>query len=67
MGNWWFVLGTAVVALTLPGIGRLVRPDAFRTDAAAVLPVRGRRAVVAAPVGVDGVMAAVQGAADARS
>ena len=67
MGNWWFVLGTAVVALTVPGIGRLVRPDAFQTDTAPVLPVRGREPAMPTPVGVESAMAAVEGVADAGS
>jgi hypothetical protein len=66
MGNWWFVLGTAVVALTVPAIARLVRPEAFQAGAAVVFPARGRPVAVATPVGVDGVMAAVEGVADAR-
>ena len=31
MGNWWLVLATALVAIALPAVGRLVQPEAFRT------------------------------------
>ena len=30
MGNWWLVLATALIAIALPAVGRLVEPDAFR-------------------------------------
>jgi len=63
MGNWWFVLATAVVAVVTPGIGRLVRPEAFGAGAVVTPGARDRPAVV--PAGVSGV-AAVEGVADAR-
>jgi len=63
MGNWWFVLATAVVAVVTPGIGRLVRPEAFGAGPVVARETRGRPAAV--PVGVSGV-AAVEGVADAR-
>jgi len=66
IGNWWFVLGTAAVAVIVPGIGRLVRPDAFAGGALAPPPTRDAQAAVVMPVGVDGVMAAVEGVADAH-
>ena len=31
MGNWWLVLATALIAIALPAVGRLVEPEAFRT------------------------------------
>ncbi len=64
MGNWWLVLATAVIAVAVPAIGRVVRPDAFRAAPAAVPAARDRPATIA--VAVDGVMA-VEGVADARS
>ena len=33
MGNWWFVLATALIAIALPAVGRLVEPEAFRNRA----------------------------------
>jgi branched-chain amino acid transport system permease protein len=65
MGNWWFVLGTGVIALALPGIGRLVRPEAFRTTPTTAAP-RPRARPAATPRPVEDVIA-VGGAADARS
>jgi ABC-type branched-subunit amino acid transport system permease subunit len=62
MGNWWFVLGTTAVALVLPGIGRLVRPDAFRAVSATVSVDPDRQVPVAA---ADGVMTQER-VADAR-
>ncbi len=64
MGNWWFVLATVAVALAVPALGRVVRPDAFRTDGAAAPLLPGRAAPAAVPVGAA---AAVEGVADARS
>ncbi len=64
MGNWWLVLATAVIAVAVPVIGRVVRPDAFRAAPAGVPAARDRPATIA--VAVDGVMA-VEGVADARS
>ena len=29
MGNWWLVLATAAIAVTLPAVGQLVQPEAF--------------------------------------
>ncbi len=29
MGNWWLVLITALIALALPALGRMVRPEVF--------------------------------------
>ena len=65
MGNWWFVLGTAAVALTVPGIGRLLRPDVFGAGTVPVHEGQGRPAA-AAPMAVGGVPA-VEGVANARS
>jgi branched-chain amino acid transport system permease protein len=65
MGNWWFVLGTAAVAVTVPAIGRLVRPDAFRATTVPAREGQGRPAA-AAPTAVGGVPA-VEGVANARS
>jgi hypothetical protein len=62
MGNWWFVLATALIAVAMPAIGRLVQPDAFRAPAKAV-PARERPAPAPVPV----VEPLVEGVADARS
>ncbi len=64
MGNWWFVLASVLIALVAPGIGRLVRPDAFRAEPAVPPPPTDQPAAI--PVALDGVMA-VEGVADARS
>jgi branched-chain amino acid transport system permease protein len=65
MGNWWFVLATAVIALALPAVGRAARPEVFRNagagpPAASTTSAATRRAVTAEPHVVEGV-------ADARS
>jgi hypothetical protein len=69
MGNWWFVLATAVIALVTPAIGRAVRPEAFRADAGVTIPAAPARAAVAAAGAADRVPpmeGAVTGVADAR-
>src|ERR1700722_4552304 len=33
MGNWWFALATALTAIALPAVGRLVEPEASATPA----------------------------------
>ena len=63
MGNWWFVLATALIVLALPALGR--------AGAARGLPRRGRSAAPAAeraglPRSTAPVMPAVEGVADAR-
>ena len=35
MGNWWLVLATALIAIALPAVGRLVEPEAFLDPAKA--------------------------------
>jgi hypothetical protein len=64
MGNWWFVLGTGVIALVLPALGRVVGPEAFRAPAVSGVP--RRPPVVPKSVATEEVPA-VQGAVDARS
>jgi hypothetical protein len=64
MGNWWFVLATVAVAVAVPALGRVVRPDAFRTGAVTAPPAPGRPAAQSVAVGSA---AAVEGVADARS
>jgi branched-chain amino acid transport system permease protein len=63
MGNWWFVLGTGLIALALPAIGRAVRPDAFGGT-----PV-GASGVVVRPAGAiaSPALPAVESVADVRS
>ena len=66
MGNWWFVLATAVIALVVPGIGRLVKPDAFRGDPVVSPPARDLRVAPATvPLAVDGAVT-VENVADVR-
>jgi hypothetical protein len=60
MGNWWLVLATALIAIALPAVGRLVEPEAF-LDPAKAAPAQNRPSV--APVAVDIV---VESVADAR-
>ena len=43
MGNWWLVLATALIAIALPAVGRLVQPEAFR-DPVKARSGPGRRA-----------------------
>ncbi len=62
MGNWWFVLATALIALALPGLGRLVRPEVFRAAPVAAAGAVERSAAVAAPA-----MPPVENVADVRS
>jgi branched-subunit amino acid ABC-type transport system permease component len=64
MGNWWFVLATAVIALVIPAIGRAVRPEAFR--APAVSPSLLEPSAVLAHTSATSV-SVVHGAADAHS
>ena len=60
MGNWWLVLATALIAIALPAVGRLVEPEAFLEPAkAGASPKRP----ATAPVAVDIV---VESVADAR-
>jgi branched-chain amino acid transport system permease protein len=65
MGNWWFVLATAVIALALPAIGRVVRPEAFRTVPTTVAS-RPRARPATTPQPVESVVA-MGSAVDARS
>jgi hypothetical protein len=64
MGNWWFVLATAAIALALPPIARAVQPDAFIGSGApaGVLPTTPDPAH---PVAEK--VAVTEGVADARS
>jgi branched-subunit amino acid ABC-type transport system permease component len=64
MGNWWLVLATALIALALPALGRVVRPDAFGAGPAVSHQTRGRPKAVPAAVST---VAVVEGVADARS
>jgi len=59
MGNWWLVLATVLIALAVPAIGRVTRPEAFRS-----LPVTAPivPAPAAGPVAIDRL-----GVVDARS
>src|SRR6202020_475232 len=50
MGNWWLVLATALIAIALPAVGRLVEPEAF-LDPAKKSPAQTRPATT--PVAVD--------------
>ena len=43
MGNWWLVLATALIAIALPAVGRLVQPEAFKNPAKAQPPGTDRR------------------------
>ena len=56
MGNWWLVLATALIAIALPAVGRLVEPEAFAPPASAP-PVQERPVPTAAaePM-IDGVV-----------
>ena len=65
MGNWWFVLATAVIALALPAVGRAVRPDAFE-DPAGGASRASRRPAAASPTAATE-LPVVEGVADARS
>ena len=60
MGNWWLVLATALIAIALPAVGRLVEPDAF-LDPVKAAP--GRTGLLAAPATAPPL---VEGVADAR-
>jgi branched-chain amino acid transport system permease protein len=60
MGNWWLVLATALIAIALPAVGRLVEPEAF-LDPVKAPPVQKQPATT--PVAVDIV---VESVADAR-
>jgi branched-chain amino acid transport system permease protein len=64
MGNWWFVLATAVIALALPVAGRAVRPEAFRPATAAHIVAAGAPALGVPPMDT---VPAVERVADARS
>jgi branched-chain amino acid transport system permease protein len=59
MGNWWFVLATAAIAVVTPGVARLVRPEVFRDPGKAV----ATRATAPVPIGAEPL---VEGIADAR-
>jgi hypothetical protein len=56
MGNWWLVLATALIAIALPAVGRLVEPDAF-LDPVKAAPARAepQAAPATAELLVDGV------------
>ena len=60
MGNWWLVLATALIAIALPAVGRLVEPEAFRNPAK---PSPIREKPVPVPAGAEPL---VEGAVDAR-
>jgi hypothetical protein len=60
-GNWWFVLATALIAIALPAVGRLVEPEAFLPPGKAA-PVRE----TPVPVPVAAPEPLVEGVADAR-
>jgi branched-chain amino acid transport system permease protein len=60
MGNWWLVLATALIAIALPAVGRLVEPEAF-LDPVKAPPAQKQPATT--PVAVDIV---VESVADAR-
>ena len=51
MGNWWLVLATALIAIALPAVGRLVQPEAF-LDPVKPPPIREKPAG-AAPVAAE--------------
>ena len=60
MGIWWLVLATALIAIALPAVGRLVEPEAFLDP---VKAARARdKAAVPAPVSAEPL---VEGVADA--
>ena len=59
MGNWWLVLATALIAIALPAVGRLVEPEAFAPPASAP-PVRER------PVPTAAAEPMIEGVVDAR-
>jgi ABC-type branched-subunit amino acid transport system permease subunit len=61
IGNWWFVLATALIAAATPAVGRLVEPKAFLAPGRAA-PARATPTV--APVAAT---ALVEDVADARS
>jgi hypothetical protein len=60
MGNWWFVLATALIAIALPAVGRLVEPEAFLDPTKAS---RSRAAPAPVPVVAEPL---VEGVVDAR-
>jgi hypothetical protein len=60
MGNWWLVLATALIAIALPAVGRLVEPEAFLNS---VKPAPIRAEPPAALVTAEPL---VEGVADAR-
>ena len=66
IGNWWFVLATAVIVLVLPLVGRGVRPEVFDPAAPGRLGAAPEPEHLA-PVLSGTVPAAVEGVADARS
>ena len=66
IGNWWFVLATAVIVLVLPLVGRGVRPEVFDTAAPGALGAAPEPEHLA-PLLSGTVPAAVEGVADARS
>ena len=63
MGNWWFVLATAIIALATPACGRAVRPEAFRADAPAAV---GGAPRTEAPSARSAPVVAAEVVADAR-
>jgi branched-chain amino acid transport system permease protein len=66
IGNWWFVLATAVIVLVLPLVGRGVRPEVFDPASPGRLGAAPQPEHLA-PVLSGTVPAAVEGVADARS
>ena len=59
MGNWWLVLATALIAIALPAVGRLVEPEAFAPPASAP-PILER------PVPAPAAEPLIEGVVDAR-
>jgi len=66
MGNWWLVLATALIAVALPAVGRLVAPEAFANPAKAA-PAPDRPALASTGTTVTPAEPLVEGVADARS
>jgi branched-chain amino acid transport system permease protein len=64
MGNWWFVLATGIIVLLLPGLARVLKPDAFRTPDTP--RATSRPPAASAPLPTDQVPH-VRGVVDARS
>ncbi len=58
MSNWWFVLATAIIALGLPLVGKLLMPGAFAPPAPPGSPATSAVPVVEAPASLTGAAAA---------